>query len=626
MSFRFARYYTIIAALALLAGLALWRYAALALAFAEAPRAGAQAASAVLVRGSIYDRNGRLLAADTDLYDVSGWRPSMDRARPEAYAAAFAAALGGDASSYLSLLAPEGPDFFFIARRVSGDAARSLSAALNERRLAGVAMDRVAGRVYPERDLAAQLIGFVGTENRGLAGAEAAYERELAADPGSLRGGYAYGNSVFLTIDADLQYRLEELCEAAMVEHRAEGVVMVAMHARTGEVLAYVSQPDFDPNQFLKAERDSWLDRAGIYAYEPGSVFKVYSMAAIMALGGINERTTFVCNGAYERVTASGEQIVIRCLGNHGVVDMTKILEYSCNSGAAQAADTVSSLDFYAKLREFGFGERTGADLAGESPGLLRAPSAWSARTKPTVAMGQEILVTAMQMAAAATPLANGGVLLRPRTLLKISEPGGAPVVSPGVIPVRRVLDERTAQAVLGAMEAAVLDSGTGRRARIEGLRMSVKTGTAQMIDPATRRYSPTDFIASTVALFPSEAPEYIVYTALIKPKGDSFYGGRIAAPLVREAAITIADLYGVERAGSTRATHDGRIVLPALGPAAIGDTMPDLIGVPKRLLSALLERDDITVEIEGEGWVYEQEPSPGEPVPPGSTVRLRLR
>ena len=136
---------------------------------------------------------------------------------------------------------------------------------------------------------------------------------------------------------------------------------------------------------------------------------------------------------------------------------------------------------------------------------------------------------------------------------------------------------------------------------------MSVKTGTAQVIDPATRRYSDTDFIASTIALFPSEAPEYIVYAAIFKPKGPSTYGGRIAAPFVKDIANAIADLYGVARTGSASATHGGRIVVAGAEAVRIGDTMPDLRGTPKRALTALLERQDIVVEIEGDGWVREQ-------------------
>ncbi|MBN2873558.1 MAG: PASTA domain-containing protein, partial [Spirochaetales bacterium] len=363
-----------------------------------------------------------------------------------------------------------------------------------------------------------------------------------------------------------------------------------------------------------------------IYAYEPGSVFKVYSMGALMSLGGIDEQSSFYCDGAYERETATEGDIVIKCLGHHGSVNVTKILEYSCNAGAAYASDTVSSIDFYARIREFGFGERAGADLAGESPGLIRRPEEWSARTKPTIAIGQELLVTALQMASAGTVLANDGVLLRPRTLERIVSATGTTIDEPQPIAVRRVMEQTEARAILDAMEAAVLDTGTGRRARIDDLRMSVKTGTAQMIDPRTRRYSETDFTASTMALFPSESPDYIVYAAIFKPKGLSTYGGRIAAPLVKDAANIIADLYGVARSGAATVEHSGGVRVSPLALAEIGETMPDLRGAPKRALTPLLERTDILVEILGDGWVAEQEPAPGSPITPGMTIILRLK
>lgn len=620
---RFLRHYVILGALVLVAAMTLFRYGRLAL--GAGPGMGAAAPRIVSIRGSIYDREGRLLAADTDLYDVSVWRPSVTKGREPEFAHAIAAALDVPDDAILARLSGDGPDFAYLARRISGDTAKAVERAAQTTGMHGLSLDRVAGRVYPERALASHLVGFVGTENKGLAGAEASFDSVLAPDATRASAGYAYGDSVYLTIDADLQYRLEQLGRAALKENAAEGIALVVMEAHTGAILGYVSLPDFDPNDFLSADRSTWVDRVSIYAYEPGSVFKVYSMGALMALGGIDSNSTFVCDGQYEKTMGSGEDVVIKCLGVHGVVNVTKILEYSCNAGAAYASDTVSAIDFYSKIREFGFGERVGADLAGESPGLLRKPAEWSARTKPTIAIGQELLVTALQMAGAATAIANGGVLVRPRTLSRIVDQNGGIVDAPQPISVRRVMDEPEAREILQSMEAVVLKTGTGWRARIDDLRMSVKTGTAQMIDPATRRYSDTDFIASTIALFPSQAPEYIVYAAIFKPKGASIYGGRIAAPFVKDVANTVADLYGVARTGSAVVSHSGRIAVQGVESATIGDTMPDLTGMPKRALTGLLERDDINVEIVGDGWVKEQSPAPGTPVVPGMTITLRL-
>lgn len=601
---------------------AVYSYAILAI---QGPAPATSPRAPVPVRGTIYDRSGNILATDTDLYDLSAWKPGLDNLRMSDYSGAIASVLGDTSESWEKLILENKSSFFYLAKRISGENARSIEKLIQEKRLAGLRLDRVAGRIYPEKDLAAQLIGFTGIENIGLAGAEASFENILRANPSEAQGNYAYGNSVWLTIDINLQYHLEELCREALEEHKAEAVLMVAMEAKTGQIVAYVSQPGFDPNRFLEVEQSRWTDRLAIYAYEPGSVFKVFSMAGIMALGGIDQISSFYCDGSYLRAASSTEDIRINCLGQHGWVNIIKILEYSCNAGAAYASDTVSSLDFYAKMREFGFGERSGADLAGESSGLLRQPAQWSLRTKPTIAMGQEILVTALQMSAAATTLANRGYLLKPRTLLKITDSNGRLIEEADPVVMRRVLDETSAAAILSAMEAVVLDSGTGRRARIEDLRMSVKTGTAQMIDPATKKYSDTDFIASTLALFPGQDPEYIVYTAIIKPRGESFYGGRIAAPLVRSAAEIIANFFGVERSTSQTVLHSGSIRLVPKEPAEIGELMPDLEGYPKRLLTPLLSRTDITVEISGEGWVVRQIPAPGSPIKEGTMILLEL-
>ncbi len=623
MKVRNLRRYIVIASFALSLVAVLWKYAALAFDKSPVNEAGGRV---VKVRGSLYDREGRLLAVDTDLYDLSVWKPSLRQKTLPDDIEALSAVLQIPPADLLAAIDSSTADFAYIARRISGDTARLVSRLLDERGAGGISVERVPGRVYPERDLAAQLVGFVGTENIGLEGAEAAFESELRADPEKAKAGFAYGNDVFLTIDADLQFKLEQLCLASLEENQAEAVVMVAMQARTGKVLAYVSMPDFDPNKFLEADRSAWQDRVSIYTYEPGSVFKVYSMAALMALGGISESSVFVCDGSYERAMAFGEEVIIKCMGVHGRVNLTKILEYSCNAGAAYASDTVSNIDFYGKMRDFGFGDRPGADLAGESYGLFNPPDTWSPRSKPTIGFGQEILVSAMQMTSAATVLANGGVLLRARTLERIQANDGTVLDQSQTIAVKRVMEEREAKAVLLAMEAVTLDTGTGHRARIDDLRMSVKTGTAQMIDTKTKRYSPDDFIASTLTLFPSDAPEYIVYAAIIKPRGASIYGGKIAAPLVRDAALAIANLYGIARGSTPVAAHSGQISIPQSPVLSIGDVMPSFIGVPKRLLTPLLERSDITVDIQGDGWVVEQEPKPGESVSAGTLVILRLQ
>jgi cell division protein FtsI (penicillin-binding protein 3) len=308
-------------------------------------------------------------------------------------------------------------------------------------------------------------------------------------------------------------------------------------------------------------------------------------------------------------------------------VNIERILEFSCNAGAAYAADRVEKVDFYDRLRGFGFGSRTGLVVPSETPGVLASPETWSLRSKPTIGMGQEIFVSAVQMVAAATAIANGGILMKPYVVRRALERDGSIAYANEPQAVRRAVSAETAAAILADMEAVSGEAGTGKRAKVADIRMAVKTGTAQMIDPETQRYSEKDYIASTLAIFPADAPRAIVYLAIVKPSlGPSYYGGRIAAPLVKEAADAVLNVRGIARGANPTVSHPGAVTLPPVVPVAIGEVMPDLTGVPKRLLMPLLARKDINVRMSGEGYVVSQSPSPGAAVANGAELVLEFR
>ncbi len=328
-------------------------------------------------RGAILDRGGRPLALDAALYNIAVWRPETEAAAFAADAPRLAALLDLDAAEIVERREKGESDFFYLKRRVTPQVARGIQDGKAAGAFVGVVVEKVAGRIYPEKRLASHLVGFVGDGNRGLAGVENKYEADLSPSPApapASASGVVRGNQVLLSIDSALQYSLEEIARKAMTDTGAEAVMLLAGDARTGEILSYVAMPDFDPNEYYKSPAETWSDWPSVYAYEPGSVFKVFTTAAAMDLGGIDRSTTFTCDGAYRRKAPSGEEIVIKCLGVHGTVDVERILELSCNAGAAYVADTVQSLDFYERLTAFGFGARTGVALPGESPGLLRAP------------------------------------------------------------------------------------------------------------------------------------------------------------------------------------------------------------------------------------------------------------
>jgi cell division protein FtsI (penicillin-binding protein 3) len=619
------RYWVVVGLLGALALAVIVRYAQLA----TAPRTARTAAAVEVERGSIVDRTGRILAMDTALYNIAVWRPETKAEDYRADAPRLAGLLGLDPAEVSGRYDSSGSDFFYLKKRISPQTARAIQDAKAAGAFDGIVVERVEGRLYPEKRLASHLLGFVGDGNRGLAGLENRYEGDLLPSTAEARknsGDKLQGNELVLTIDSAMQYSLEEIARKTQADTDAEAVILLAGDARTGEILSYVSLPDFDPNAYYESPEASWYDWPSVYAYEPGSVFKVFSLASVLDLGGIDRSSTFVCDGAYRRTAPSGEQITIKCLGNHGTVNLERILEFSCNAGAGYASDTVQSLDFYSKLTTFGFGSRTGISLPGESAGVLRNPESWSLRSKPTIAMGQEILVTAVQMFQAATVIANGGVLLKPIVVRKVLSPTGELVYENAPQPLRRVLSQESAATILGAMETVAGAGGTGWRAKVRDVKMAVKTGTAQMIDRTTKRYSDTDYIASTLAIFPADDPRIILYLAIVKPKGASYYGGQIAAPVVRDAADAILGLTDLPRADSPTVESPSAITLPRLSPVTIGQTMPDLRGTPKRLLVPLLGRSDIVVKISGEGYVESQSPAPGTPISEGSVIELVLR
>jgi cell division protein FtsI (penicillin-binding protein 3) len=300
------------------------------------------------------------------------------------------------------------------------------------------------------------------------------------------------------------------------------------------------------------------------------------------------------------------------------------LLGVTAVAGAAYAADLMNPALFSDILREFGFGSRTGAGNPGETMGFFRSAERWSERSKPTIAMGQEIAVSALQMIQAATAVANDGVLVPPRIVSRIVSPDDKTTqVFQGNQP-RQVLKAETARAMRSYMVDVTSDIGTGWRANVQDLSMAVKTGTAQVIDPATRAYSMTDYIASCIAFLPAESPSLILYLVIIKPQGE-ILGGRIAAPPIREAAEELINYLGIPRGRNPQISHTGVISIPQIAYPSIGETIPNFTGLSKRQLLPLLLRDDLHIQMSGDGWVRYQSPPPNTPIGPDTVIVLEL-
>ena len=570
-------------------------------------------------RGPILDRNGRILAIQNEMDSVEAWMPYVRD--PRQTASLLGNILKIAPSSLLEKMQSRRGSLW-IKRKITpteGDQIRKLQ---EEKQLPGIYLRKEYGRSYPEQNLAAHLIGYAGIDNIGLEGLE--YTMDDVLSPGNLLNPSQerYGNQIFLTLDVNIQYFTEKLAREAFEENNADSVTMLVMDAKNADILAYVSIPDFDPNNFSSAPQEKRKNRPIVTAFEPGSVFKVFSLASLMGLGGISPTSQFHCNGSYENDNFPGS---INCLGIHGWVTPYEIIKYSCNAGASYASDTVTNAEFYGFLRDFGFGIATQLPLPGESNGLLRPPEKWSARSKPTLAMGQEILVSAVQLITAATVFTNGGLLLKPHVIDRIVSPNGKVIQSYRREPVRQVISPEVATEILLMMETATEEGGTAWRLKTPGIRVSSKTGTAQMADPETGKYSDSAFGASCLAIFPTDNPQYILYILIETPKGDSYYGGTIATPVVKQL-IDELSLYGdIPRIGETEVDHSGRISLPQPKRLVLGEVLPDFTGFSKRELLPLFKKEDLIIHIEGEGWVVRQNPPPGTPLKPGLVLTLEL-
>ncbi|MDR1655070.1 MAG: transpeptidase family protein [Treponema sp.] len=569
-----------------------------------------------LERGQIRDRNGRILALQTRLANISLWRPQIQDL--EILSRELDPILGIPGEELKERILSSRSDFLYLKKQVDESTIKIIDDRIREGRLRGVKIEPVVRRIYPERNLASQIIGFMGNDGEGLGGIEYAFNRELSPTQGN-----SSGSTVYLTIDSNVQFILERIASSALQENQAEAVMLMAMDPRTGDVLGSASLPGFDPNDIRFTSNEERMDRPALWAYEPGSVFKIFSMASLLDSGAIGEESVFICNGTYEKTTGRGEIIRINCLGAHGRVRAREIIIYSCNAGAGYAADRTANTRFYDQLRDFGFGMRTGAGNPGETAGFLRPADRWSDRSKPTIAMGQEIAVSAMQMIQAAGVIANDGILVPARVVSHSVSPEGREIPFESGRP-RRVLKQESARALRSYMVDVTSGIGTGWRANVEDLSLAVKTGTAQIIDPETNAYSDTDFIASCLAMFPAESPSLILYLAIIKPRGD-YLGGRIAAPPIREAAEALTDYLGIPRGRNLQIEHSPRVSIGEERIADIGETIPDFSGLSKRSLLPLILRDDIHIEIQGDGWVRRQSPPPGSAVEPGMTIQLFL-
>lgn len=580
-------------------------------------------------RGSIVDRNGKPLAVETHFYHM-GVNPQKIK-NPEQFAKDVGPALGMSEAEIIETirdaLENRSARFTYLKKKMPLTTYEEVKKITDEKKYnMFVSFDKIPGRIYPENTLASQLIGFMGDDGRGLAGIEYSMQKILSPDPKILENGKIdQGKNIYLTIDANLQYKLTQIARAALEETQGANLMLLAAYAKTGEILAYLSLPEANLNEYTSAGIEETIDRPAITFFEPGSVFKVFTIAAAYDAGLFSQDESFLCDGVFEKVMPSGERLRLNCLSHHGYLTARGALEQSCNDVTAQITDRMETSAFLNKLRAFGFGQRTGIQLPSESPGLFQDQSSarWSGRSKMTISIGQEVGVTALQVIEAATVLANGGHPLKLSVISKIKDNEGNAVFQNEVERMPAVISSQTARYILSCMQTGA-EKGIGWRANVGDMTIGVKTGTAQMVDAERGGYSQTDFLSDALAFFPAEDPEIILYIVIQKSQGINF-ASRIVAPVIKDSANAIIDHLGMSRGDAASLAHSGRISIQGKAPLILGKTLPDLTGLSKRELLTLLSRKDLNVNINGSGWVTRQSPPAGTPITEGMQIDLYL-
>lgn len=494
-------------------------------------------------RGRLLDRRGRWLAINVEMPSVY----AVPRAIPDrpTFAARTAPILGLSLEDVLRRL-QVGQDFAWLARQVSPRVAEQIQS-LDLPGQIGIRMEDQ--RAYPNGKLAAHLLGFTGIDSQGLAGIELAYEGSLRGTAGKAlaeQDGMGRvlvdtqrvvvspqdGADLLLTIDQVIQHITERELDAAMERTQARRGSVIVMDPRSGEILALAVRPAFDPNTGTDARPELWLNRTVAGVYEPGSTFKVFTAAAALDSGVVSPEEKFLCNGS---LRVPGGHIIREAINRKlGWLTLAGIIRNSCNVGAAQVATRLGKPLFYRYIRAFGFGESSGVDLPGELPGLVPPPSAWLGPGLQTIAFGQGISVTPLQLLTAATALTNEGMLVRPHVVRGRRDREGRTTAVVGPLPGRRAIRPETATAVLRMMIGAV-ENGTGRLAAIDGYTVAGKTGTAQK-PGAAGGYDPGRYVASFLGIVLAGNPALAVLVILDEPLG-AYYGGEVAAPVFREIA-----------------------------------------------------------------------------------------
>lgn len=509
-------------------------------------------------RGNIYDRKGRPFAVNMDLESLycDGKEVSIDRER----LTRLSGLLGVKPEAVSAKFEPE-KRFVWLNRKLDPRVTRQIRAVLGTQdgsgEVKGFGFVPEAKRFYPNGRLASHIIGAVGLDNQPLEGLELKYNRYLKTSGGKvyfsrdasgrmLSSGVnmeAKGNDVLLTIDEGLQYIVEKELDGAMEKWKSVAATAIMMDPFTGEIYALANRPSYDLNEVVSASKNEMRDRAITDIYEPGSTFKIIVGTAALEEKAVRLDSIFDCSRG--SIEAGGK--IIHDAHRHGVLTFKEVIQKSSNVGSVMIGMRLGKETIYKYAKKYGFGDLTGVDLPGEVSGWIRKPEKWSATSIGAIPIGQEVAVTPLQILRAYSAIANGGLLVQPHVVSEIRTPGGQTVFSFKQKDSVRVISERTAGVFKDILKTVVEEGGTATAASVEGNQVAGKTGTAQLIDRKTKRYSKSRYISSFVGFVPADNPRFAMIVVVYEPKGQT-YGGLVAGPVFKRISDQALSYLNVPR------------------------------------------------------------------------------
>ena len=535
--------------------------------------------------------------------------------------------------------------FVWVKRKRSPEKIKQVQAL----KLEGVGSTTETRRYYPGKEIAAHIIGFSGQDNQGLEGLEKKYDKILKGPQSTLiqmqdalRRPFFISmqapdgknmENIVLTIDKSIQYKAQQALKWAVEKSRARSGHCIIMNPETGEILAMAVVPQFNPNIFQKYRPFQWRNRTITDCYEPGSTIKAFLLAAALDQGTVSPGTRFFCeNGEYQFA-----KHIIHDTKKHGSMSVSDIIVLSSNIGAVKIGQKLGYKKFHGYLANFGFGSKTGIDLIGERRGFIRPVKKSRNIDRATIFFGQGMTASSIQLVTAMGAIANGGKLMRPFVVKKVTDQYGQVIKETRPQVVRRIISAGIAKKVTKILEGVVSRKGTAPLAAIAGYAAAGKTGTSQKVDPRTKKYSKDKYVAIFVGFVPVDKPGLVILVAIDEPKGN-IYGGLVAGPVFKEVGAWALNHLRINpqvrhaEAGKKSGENHVKYIEPSEFDSQqdavknVSGLLPDFRGKNMRDVLTNARAMGLKVVLEGSGFAVKQEPRPGSSLDNLKIVKVNFR